>query len=429
MKLNILMICYYFPPLTDVGCKRSVAFAKYFQKHGWSPHVLSVKNPDRGYCSLGHDKPPDGVIAEYTYSIINLSRLVGKMNAALSRVLTCLKISLKINYVHQWICIPDIFWGWVPLTTLKALKRIRWRPTDVIYVSCSPVSAALCGVVLKLFTGKLLVLDFRDPFAVKMVFDVLGTPNLRRRIDSSIQNFFLRRADVFIVNNEETRQMYLEEVPHVQGKIAVVHNGFDESFRAQGKMKKHDKFTIIYTGDFYFYGIKSEVFFVAIAILKKRGLIDLDNFQFLFYGDGKEMIGELASKHGISDYVVANARVPYNIALEMIGRSHLQLLRIIKPMISTKLFEGISLNIPFLATIPHGEVEEIIHTYSRSSYVVAQDSGEEVANAIADAMIKYKTGQIFDNDVEGFLKKFSRENLTLKLMGIIENALLERGRA
>ena len=44
---NILMICYYFPPLTDVGSKRSIAYAKYFKKYGWNPVVLSVKNPDR----------------------------------------------------------------------------------------------------------------------------------------------------------------------------------------------------------------------------------------------------------------------------------------------------------------------------------------------------------------------------------------------
>ena len=59
--LNILMVCYYYPPVTDVGSKRSVAFSKYFKKNGWSPSVLSVKNPDRYYCSVGHDVPPDGV--------------------------------------------------------------------------------------------------------------------------------------------------------------------------------------------------------------------------------------------------------------------------------------------------------------------------------------------------------------------------------
>ena len=65
------MLCYYYPPLVDVGCKRSVAFSKYFKKHGWIPHVLSVKNPDRTFCSVGDDATPAGVHTEYSYSIIN----------------------------------------------------------------------------------------------------------------------------------------------------------------------------------------------------------------------------------------------------------------------------------------------------------------------------------------------------------------------
>ena len=61
MGKNILMICYYYPPLADVGCKRSVAFATFFKKFGWSPYVLSVKNPDKAYCSLGNEKIPEGI--------------------------------------------------------------------------------------------------------------------------------------------------------------------------------------------------------------------------------------------------------------------------------------------------------------------------------------------------------------------------------
>jgi hypothetical protein len=121
--------------------------------------------------------------------------------------------------------------------------------------------------------------------------------------------------------------------------------------------------------------------------------------------------------------VSANARVPYKNVLAALRSSHLQLLRIIKPMISTKLFEGIPLNLPFLATIPTGEVEEIIKKYSPSSYIITEESAEKVANAILDAMVKYEQYEIMDNHVSEFLKNFSRENLTQKLMRLIEERL------
>jgi len=34
MKKSVLMICYYYPPIADVGSKRSIAFSKYFKKNG-----------------------------------------------------------------------------------------------------------------------------------------------------------------------------------------------------------------------------------------------------------------------------------------------------------------------------------------------------------------------------------------------------------
>jgi hypothetical protein len=96
-------------------------------------------------------------------------------------------------------------------------------------------------------------------------------------------------------------------------------------------------------------------------------------------------------------------------------------------MISTKLFEGIPLNTPFLATIPSGEVEEIIRKYSPSSYIINGESGEKVAEAILDAMSKYAKNEIKNNHVKEFCDEFSRENLTLKLIKIIENNIEIQG--
>ncbi|HUK55075.1 MAG TPA: hypothetical protein VLY20_00255, partial [Nitrospiria bacterium] len=95
MNRNILMLCYYYPPLTDVGAKRSVSFSKYFKKFGWNPWVLSVKNPDRAYCSIGDDGPPPGIPTEYSYSIINLFRLIGRLNGVLLKALGLIRIDLK----------------------------------------------------------------------------------------------------------------------------------------------------------------------------------------------------------------------------------------------------------------------------------------------------------------------------------------------
>jgi hypothetical protein len=96
--VRILMVCYYYPPLLDVGCRRSVAFSKYFKKYGWNPVVLSVKNPDKTYCILAKERPPPGIVTEYSYSVFNLRTIFGKLNGFFTKTLKSVKIELKLIF-------------------------------------------------------------------------------------------------------------------------------------------------------------------------------------------------------------------------------------------------------------------------------------------------------------------------------------------
>lgn len=423
---NILMICYYYPPLLDAGCKRSVAFSKYFQKHGWKPVVLSVKNPDRTYCILGNDEPPKGVQTEYSYSIVNMYKFLGKLNGLCSRILKMIGVELSGIFVHSIFCIPDIFWGWIPLTIIKGFKTIKRHDIDIIYTSSPPFSSAIVGILLKRLSKKPLVLDFRDPLALNFPTNVI-LPKFRQLIDQKIESYFLKQADVFVVVAEELREAYLQRYPKIRDRIFTLYNGFDAGLLFQGTSQKYTKFTICYTGNFYLRVQVLEIFthalFQGISNLKKSGKLNSANFQFLYYGENNTEMEKIASDYGIRGLVVARQRIPHQKVLSVVSKSHLQLIRIIKPAIGSKVFEGLALNVPLLATIPLGEVEEIIKEYSPSSYIISDGSSEKIAYAILDAIEKYEKGQIEANRVDAFLEKFSRENLTLKLMKTIEEKI------
>ncbi len=203
--MNILMICYYYPPLMDVGSKRSIAFSEYFKKYSWNPYVISVRNPDKHYCTVGKDAPPVGITVEYTFTICNLSHILGKINGALTKLLKIVKLKLRRNYLLDIFCIPDLFIGWIPLTVLKGIKSIKKYNVDIIYVSCSPFSSALIGVLLKKISGKPLVIDFRDPFALKELTLIFATPPWRVKINAAIESWIIKAADLFIVNTEEVK--------------------------------------------------------------------------------------------------------------------------------------------------------------------------------------------------------------------------------
>jgi len=416
---NLLMVCYYFPPLTDVGCKRSVAFATYLKKDGWNPYVVSVKNPDRHYCSLGTESPPAGVPVAYTRSLVNPIRFFGRANGLLNRVLGLFNKEVKRNYFYELLCIPDFFVGWVPLTILRAVKLIRAHKIETIYVSCSPFSASLIGVACRLITGKRLVLDFRDPFGLRV--EGFKISPLKEKIDAFFMGLFFRHADLLIVTTDEVRREYAAQFPEFSEKVVTVHNGFDATHLATQRPEKFPRFTIIYTGQFYYkfnasLNMYADNFFSALARLKQEKKISSETFQFLFYGSEQGAIQAYAAQYGVEDLVVVSDRVSYEEVLQVMRRSHLQLLRIMKLMLSTKLFEGIPLNIPFLATIPKGEAEEIIKRYSPASYLITEDSPEQIKGAIEDAMARYAEGPLPDNHVAEFMACFSRENLTRKLM-------------
>jgi glycosyltransferase involved in cell wall biosynthesis len=422
--MNILMICYYYPPLTDVGCKRSVVFSELFKKNGWNPYVISVSNPDKFYCSPGNDRPPEGISTEYSFSLFNLYKVLGKIHGGFSRLFKLVNIKLSRNYLLDIFCIPDLFLGWIPLAVIKGLKSIRENKIDLIYVSCSPFSSAIIGVLLKRLTGKPLIIDFRDPFALKELSMILETPQWRIKLNEAIENLIIKETDLFIVNTEEVRKAYLEQYPVSHGKTYAVPNGFDERYMVKEELPKFVKFTIIYAGQFYFFDkrndIHTEAFFGALARLKSTDDISKENFQFLYFGDAKDQISKIAKSHSVEDLVVCSEKKTYAEIVQDIKKSHLQLLRISKPMISTKLFEGVALNIPFLATIPSGEVEAIINKFSPASYVITDYSPERVSGAIIDAQNKYRSGHIESNKVDEFLHYYSREKLTIKLMGIIK---------
>ena len=88
------------------------------------------------------------------------------------------------------------------------------------------------GVILKKLSGKKLIIDFRDPYAIE-----IPTRNkdmypfeFRRKIDRRIEDFVLKKSDIVILNTEETRALYMEQYPHIRNKAFTVHNGFDAKF-------------------------------------------------------------------------------------------------------------------------------------------------------------------------------------------------------
>ena len=57
---RVLMLCYYFPPLSSAGTQRSVGFARWLHECGWTPVVLTVQR-SRTRWEHGGEKIPQEI--------------------------------------------------------------------------------------------------------------------------------------------------------------------------------------------------------------------------------------------------------------------------------------------------------------------------------------------------------------------------------
>src|SRR3990170_3287852 len=421
---KMLMISYYYPPLNDVGVLRSLGFSKHLPDFGWEPYVLTIKNPDRSYCLVGNSFRPNNTKVFYSRSLFNLNSVVWKINGLTKLLLKVIGKDLKKNVFHDLICIPDVFIGWIIPCFLRGLYLNKKFDINVIYVSCRPFSSALTGVFLKKVLKKPLILDFRDPMSFPYIeFDNDRLGKFRHRLMRKLEKYTLKNVDRFIVTTDETRDEYLSLYPFLKGKIDRIYNGFLMETKASDDKPTYDKFTIIYVGNFYYNSISSDKFFQSLKEIVVNKLIPEEKFQFLYIGGVNKKnnwLEKVGDKYNIKNIIVAPGQVSREESLQAMSKASLLLLRIIPPCISTKLYEGLAIGIPFLATINKGEVEQLIKRYSSHSYIITSDAVDDIVSAIVDAYKKWDGGNLKKIVNKEYIQQFNKKELTKEFVEIVE---------
>jgi glycosyltransferase involved in cell wall biosynthesis len=412
---RILMLSYLFPPVTDVGGLRALGFAENLPACGWEPHVLSVKNPDTSLCKVGRSGAPEGIETTYCKSLFHMNRMSWKANGVLRLLLKAVGVRLEGNVVHELFCLPDAFAGWVLPAYFAGLRIMKRQPVDVIYVSSKPFSTCLAGVFLKKATGKPLVLDFRDPASFP---DNLFLPNrfghIRQRAVARIERFVLQNADYLLTTTRATEEEYLNRYPFLEGRTRTIYNGYYLPPEPVQTVEPFDVFTIVYLGNFYYDLLASDTFFLALKSVVEKGGIPPGKIRFLYVGALREKnwLDDACRQYGIGHLVQTTGQVTRDEAQSILMRSALMLLRIVPPMISTKLFEGLRDGVPMLAVIEKGEVADIIQAFSPSSFVVTDNSVQAIEKSFLEAYRLWTAGELKRHQNSDYLDRFNKLALT-----------------
>ena len=399
------MVCYAYPPVAASGVTRSLAFSVNLKALGWEPTVLTVAESKDAWLRK-HERVPEGIRIVRTREF-NLHGAVELAHGATNRLWRLAGRELERNYFRELLCIPDAQIAWLSAARGIGLAKAH----DAIYVSCSPFSSAVSGGIMKLVSGRPLVLDFRDPWSLNPHHDHIAFHRLIARRE---EKWAIELCDKLILNTPSAERMYRRTYPHFAGKMVTIPNGYD-SLNPAPPPAPGSRFRIMHVGQFY----RTRQPDLLLEALARIGNPDIE---FVQLGGSVAALEQYRDKVSIT----VLESVPHREALNVMRTASLLYLKQgfeadvpeYAP-IAAKTYEYLATGLPILAESPPGDNVDLIREYAAHSHIVTEPDASALEDAVLRAYAARHTAVPAIS--EAFVAKFSRQSLTEQLAGILED--------
>jgi len=253
---KILIVTYYWPPSGGSGVQRWMYFAKYLQKLGWEPIVITVDETQASYPVLDSSliKEVEGIRVIKTSTREPLrwySRLTsGNVLKGLPQgeVPTTSTFGKIAAYIRGNFFIPDARKGWIPFAVKAAQQILEQEKIHCLITTGPPHSTHLAGMRLAVQFKLNWWVDFRDPWA-----DIFYNKQLRRTSssqakDTALEKLILQNAKGVITTTAGDLHQSLKQKAPDQ-KYLALPNGYDADLMQQTQAApKKKEFHIVYTG-------------------------------------------------------------------------------------------------------------------------------------------------------------------------------------
>jgi len=403
------MICYFFPPITASAVARSVGLARELKEMGCEPVVLTVKTPrDMWNVRESQSDLPEGINTVRTKEL-GLIRIIDMLDAVLYKILLLVGIKLKIHFFRDVMCIPDpqIFW-----LNLKMGFRLA-KASDMIYVSCSPFSSAIQGVIIKKIAKKKLIIDFRDPWTLNLH----SVPHtfLHKYLIKKMERWVIKNADKMILNTKGATELYRNTYRKYAYKMEWIPNAFDKLNKAN-EVLLNENIKIVHVGSLYG-GRDPAMFLQALSAFQD----DFYKIEFIQIG------GTFASYELFKDKV--NIKIIESLkheeALEYMRNATALYLRQARDLkkrdvaVAAKTYEYISTGLPIIVDCPPGDNYDVMKEYAENTYFVADENINSYLVSLKKLVSEIRT--IKPNIKESFIQTFSRRAAAKKLLDIVSS--------
>lgn len=397
-RSKVLIVSYVFPPMAAVGVFRVIKMCKFLPQFGWEPSVLTVKegfNYAYDHASLERlDKDLKIYRSKYfsPFEWRDQKQMAGAKSemapSGRAQIVTIAEPSLSVRvkrFIRNMLSLPDSQSFWVVWGVLKGLKAVRENQIEVILSTSPPATSHLVAYLISLFSGRPLVLDFRDLWTQNEGYESRNLPILFKKIDRFIEKKALTRAKAVVAATDGFCNLLKENNPDLDPeKFYPVTNGIDPDDFKQVVFptEKNQKFYILHMGSLYGHR-NPEFFFKVLSEWHKRRpeLIDQVNCDFIGNTPGYENALKGTS---IEPLVTFRGHIPQQEILALLWQADLLLLILgfnknAAKVMPAKLFEYICTGRPILGFVPEGMAAEKIRQYQRGLPVTAEDIDSAVA--------------------------------------------------
>jgi len=414
---KLLVVAYYFPPAGDVGIHRTLRFIKWLPHFGYQPVVLTTQNGKVQSIDRSMLERTADVEVHRTYSPEKLNygiSIDGAADRPLPRLVERVFREIPRD-ARQLLAVPDEKRGWIRHAVREGERLIRSHGIDAVYVSGKPFSSYFIGERLGRRFGLPWIMDLRDLWTLNQRNHTFNP--WREWMERRQERRLVQSAAAVIANTPDNRNDFIAAYPQCRSKkFIAVTNGYDKDEFSRTTGQKHDKFTIAYSGAFYFFARGKSSLYRRLMGLDRRKSHLLETYSpIAFFEALKQLFAEqpetrgrievqitgtgspkaqmLVDRFGLHDTVKILGWLDYEESLEVLKRAHACLIvlsrgRESKGWIPSKLFQYLGSGNPLLAMVPDGDVKEIVEK-TRSGVVVEPDDVTGAKAALHDMYRRY----------------------------------------
>jgi glycosyltransferase involved in cell wall biosynthesis len=459
MSHRLLYIALDFPPLNSSGTYRNTKFVKYLPQFGWQPIVVTLD-----WQNTQTDDPLDETLLKeipietpvirwpHYHPVVRLYRSLAharRRNQSLSDTSILAEVThderprsslykLARSIYHAALTpIGDMFFYWSLRMLPRCIDAARRHRVEAIYVSMSPWTLGILGVLLQGVLRLPLIVDFRDYWTMWAVKQVRP---IRDRLDARVERWILRHADRIICVHQAMADDFERMEPACRGKCRVITNGYDpDDFRGSTDFslctsdKQANAQTevcatqLTHTG--IAWGEAAQPLLDALAQLQRQTA--KLNLQVNFIGGLPPSKLQFIHEHQLDSLVRVQKRVSHHEAIEHILAADVLLLLLVgneggRKWYPGKLFEYMYAGRPVLAVAPEGITTRLLREAGVGVVVEPHDIGR-LNTTLADMATDVNAfRQTHYHPDQRLIERFNRVVLTQTLASVFDEVLSDQ---